>query len=598
MSVNLLRNSKVFFTTHVELTDPDRGKIRFGGHNIGGTQTTFEIQVLDDLSFNQTTAVETIAVNEAGTKPIRGQRQFNTALNPVDFNFSTYLRPAKVGSIGGVVAKISASTNLGVGAATNFRGWDTGKTGGIPDTWGSTLQDAYNLHNGTAAGQAISTNYGPRTTVEVALPNVTGAKPLILAPIFGTAQFLPGTTAPNPTFEKLLGFRIVDGGEGYSAGATLTVDVFDPDFAPETGETITISIDAVGGATPVTAGQKISCEERHLWNAMFSPDQPYTVATSFTNGVGQTDGAFKEADPYVRGNPATVELIKSNSHQLQRFGMIVVFDQNTFLLDDCSLTQASIDFGIDQIATIQWSGQARAVRRCISPTMDFTTGTFGTPIGGVPPGQNTISGFFSKKITEGAPFIANKLSTVTLSEHIGEVSTAATRSFISNATMPSPKHYTIPITAGNITLQNNITYLTPAYMGAVNQAVTYFTGSRNVTGSLTAYLRSGSGALGTAGPNYAELTAANNFTANLFSDLVDKVNTDSDPEFALQIEIGGRTNDTRVELAMPAVVLTIPTINAESVITSAINFTAQGSDSANKIFDILKDNEITIKYFV
>jgi hypothetical protein len=51
---------------------------------------------------------------------------------------------------------------------------------------------------------------------------------------------------------------------------------------------------------------------------------------------------------------------------------------------------------------------------------------------------------------------------------------------------------------------------------------------------------------------------------------------------------------------MPAVVLTIPTINAESVITSAINFTAQGSDqqALNKTFDILKDNEIMIKYFV
>ena len=126
-------------------------------------------------------------------------------------------------------------------------------------------------------------------------------------------------------------------------------------------------------------------------------------------------------------------------------------------------------------------------------------------------------------------------------------------------------------------------------MGAVNQAVTYFTGSRNVTGSLTAYLRSGSG-VGTS--------AANNYTANLFSDLVTKVNTDSDPQFALQVEIGGRDNQTKVELAMPAVVLTIPTVNAESVITSAINFTAQGSNQTTKLFDILENNEIMIKYFV
>ena len=181
MSVNLLRNSKVFFTTNVELTDPNRGKINLGSHT---QNTTFEIQVLDDLSFNQTTAVETIAVNEAGTTPIRGQRQFNTALNPVDFNFSTYLRPAKVGTIGGTVTKISAVTTTGYVSAgtpaTAFASWDT-----AVDTWDATKQATYNAFDGVTAGQAISTNFGPNTTVEVALQNPNG-KPLILVPIFGT----------------------------------------------------------------------------------------------------------------------------------------------------------------------------------------------------------------------------------------------------------------------------------------------------------------------------------------------------------------------------------------------------------------------------
>ena len=586
MSVNLLRNSKVFFTTNVELTDPNRGKINLGGHT---QNTTFEIQVLDDLSFNQTTAVETIAVNEAGTTPIRGQRQFNTALNPVDFNFSTYLRPAKVGTIGGVVTKISASTTTGYVSAgtpaTAFASWDT-----AVDTWDATKQATYNAFDGVTAGQAISANFGPNTTVEVALQNTNG-KPLILAPIFGTAptKLVGATTVANDTYNRLIGFRIVNGGEGYSAGP-LVVDIFDPDSGAEAPEQITVTIDTASAAG---SGYKTTCEEALLWNAMFSPDQPYTNAASFTNNVNDTDGAFKEVLTYTSGHPAVAMLNKSNSHQLKRFGMIVVFDQNTFLLDDCSLTQASIDFGIDQIATIQWSGQARAIRRIVSPTMAFPisggvtvsagTGTFSAPLAG----GTSLSGDFRGKITD-APFIANKLSTVTLSEEIGGFGTAPTYTFAGSAT-PGAKSYTIPLTAGNITLQNNITYLTPAYMGAVHQAVTYFTGSRNISGSLTAYLRSGSGA-GTA--------AANNYTANLFSDLVAKVNTDSDPQFALQVEIGGRTNQTKVELAMPAVVLTIPTVNAESVITSAINFTAQGSDQTNKLFDILQDNEIMVKYFV
>ena len=98
MSVNLLRNSKVYFTTNVETTAPNIGKIRPNGFlaatpGTAGTGNIWEIQVLDDLSFSQTTAVETIAVNETGDAPIRGQRTFNTALNPVDFNFTTYMRP-------------------------------------------------------------------------------------------------------------------------------------------------------------------------------------------------------------------------------------------------------------------------------------------------------------------------------------------------------------------------------------------------------------------------------------------------------------------------------------------------------------------------
>jgi hypothetical protein len=586
MSVNLLRNSKVFFTTNVDLKDPDRGKIELIGHSM---LTTKEIQVLDDLSFTQTTAVETIAVNEAGTTPIRGQRQFNTALNPVDFNFSTYLRPAKEKKLAGTVTQITAQTTVALGGGTKtFRTWSA------TDVLTASLQDTYNQLT-TSSTFAISSSFGKDTTVQVALPLVGSgviARPLILAPIFGTDPVY------TDTFEKLVGFRIVDGGAGYSSGAAV-VNIFDPDAASEGTEVISINI---GPVTPPSTAVGTSCEEADLWNAMFSKDETGVINQSLlTNGIDDSNGAFKTVAVNDPSRPAVVKLENSNSHQLKRFGIIVVFDQNTFLLDDCSLTQASIDFGIDQIATIQWSGQARAIRRIDSPkvTIPLTgsivesggEGQFDPPGGGR---SSPLTGKFKGKITD-APFIANKLSTVTLHTEIGKIGPAPNYNFIKN-TSPSTKTFTIPLTAGNIMLQNNITYLTPAYMGAVNQPVTYFTGSRNVTGTLTAYLRTGVG----TGAGTGDGTPGNPllFSSNLFSDLVAKVNTDSDPQFALQIEIGGRDNPTRVELAMPAVVLTIPTINAESVITTAINFTAQGSDPNTQIFDILQDNEIMIKYFV
>ena len=496
MSINLLRNSKVYFTTNVGTADPNVGVINYDSAFSAASVNTWEIQVLDDLSFNQTTAVETIAVNETGTAPIRGQRSFNTALNPVDFNFTTYMRP-KDQNIGGAITGISVT------------------------------------FNGTAIGTGNpATSYGPRTRITCALPSAAAtARAAQLYPMFGAT----GTATAN----QLVGIGIADGGAGYSTGA-LTFNIFDPDSTSESG-TIAINIDTVAGS----AATKIVAEESVLWNAMFSDAALGSGGSTAWSETGSGGS-----------NPAICTLNNSNKHQMQRFGLIVIFDQNVFLLDDCSLNTATIDFGIDAIASIQWSGQARAVRRYTYS--DWVTTTSWSTSSYVP-------------AIKDAPFIANKLSTVTLKAGIGSMGTLPA----------SGSTYVMPLTGGSITLTNNITYLTPAYMASVNQPITYFTGSRSITGSLSAYLRTGSG--------------GTKYSADLFSDLVGQVTTDSDPEFYLQVEIGGTGSSTKVELEMPGVVLTIPTVNAESVITTTVNFTAQGT--ASNAFDIIQDNEIRLKYY-
>ena len=53
------------------------------------------------------------------------------------------------------------------------------------------------------------------------------------------------------------------------------------------------------------------------------------------------------------------------------------------------------------------------------------------------------------------------------------------------------KHsYAVAITAGNITISNNITFLTPEELGRVNQPIEHVTGTRTVTGNFTCYLGS------------------------------------------------------------------------------------------------------------
>jgi hypothetical protein len=145
--------------------------------------------------------------------------------------------------------------------------------------------------------------------------------------------------------------------------------------------------------------------------------------------------------------------------------------------------------------------------------------------------------------------------------------------------------YNIPITGGSITINNNITYITPAILGVINQPITYYTGTRAITGSLTAYLRTGT----------------DKETGELLADMLDQVSTAIEPMFALKINIGGASNAVKVVLDMPAVTIGVPAVSVEQVISTSINFTAQGfvpnATAANSVFDLTKPSDIAIRYY-
>ncbi len=171
-----------------------------------------------------------------------------------------------------------------------------------------------------------------------------------------------------------------------------------------------------------------------------------------------------------------------------------------------------------------------------------------------------------------ARFIANKLSTMTL--------TAAGFGGVSAGS------YTIALTGGNLTINNNLTYLTPANLGVVNKPITYFTGTRSVTANVTAYLKTG-------------LTGGNKQGAGLLNDLLTASGSSTENKFSSVISLGGASNDTRLDLDMPTVQLTIPSITSEQIISTSITMTAQGSTTgaAGGSYDLEGKNEISIKYY-
>lgn len=392
MALNLVRNSRVYFTTNLDSTD----KVATTGFL---ATNTYEIQVLDGFTFSQNTNSDTVTTSEAGIAPVRGQRSFNTSLAPVDFSFSTYLRPS-----------------------------------------------------------------------------------------------------------------------------------FD---------------DAVGA-------QKVVCEESVLWNAISG------VAAIGNAGAGWT-----------AGNASTVSFANSNAHQLQKFGLIFIVDQVAYAVDNCSLNQVTIDFGLDAIATGAWTGQGTTLRK-LGDGVTSVSGTFGAG----------LTGSYKVKDTE-AKFITNKLSTVTLTL-VKELKNAA------GATVAAANSaYNVALTGGSITINNNITYITPANLGTVNLPAVYYTGTRAVSGTINAYLKTGS--------TGADSTS----TGKLLANMLEAAAVTIEPMFTLSIAIGGASNTLKIEANIPSAVLTVPTVDVQQVVSTAINFTAQGSTGTGTgtIYDLTATNDITVKYY-
>lgn len=476
---NLVRNSRVFFTTNVNAAgkvgrnDADNADVAFTAAN------SQEIQVLDGFSFSQGTNADTITISEAGDMPTRGQRSFNTSLNNVEFSFSTYMRPRF--ATPNVKAEESHLWNALLGS-------DNIATAEITSAGAFT----YNAGVLTLTGTGYTYKVGEVYTVK----GVVG---------LGASQF---NTAVKVT----------------SASATVVNLTY----------LITPTAAYVAGNF-VIGTVKFS---KTAWN-----EYP-----AITADVGGIITAYSEATSAL-----------SNKNQLVKFGMVMTIDGVTYVIDNCALDQAVIDFGLDGIAMVAWTGKGTALRQLSSNIVYTGAATPVLSIGatGTITGKNTTAGF-----------ITNKLSTVTLKSNIGGVAGTA---------------YTLALTGGSITIANNISYITPAVIGVVNSPIAYYTGARSITGSLTAYLRTGT-----------------NNTADLLNTMLNNASTSVDPKFKLQVEIGGVAATTRIEVQMDGAMLQIPTVDAQAVMSTTINFTAQGSDSAQSAtagYDIENTNDLEIRYF-
>ena len=303
-------------------------------------------------------------------------------------------------------------------------------------------------------------------------------------------------------------------------------------------------------------------------NAHFAVEGPLWAAmgaTDYDKAVG--------GDAFGGTSSQVFDFANSNNVQVGAFNMYFVLgaakDSTSALyttgtdgvtiykLADCSVGSASMDFDIEGIAQVGWSGNGKTIEEAAS----LNTEASGT----------TAKGLIREGVDTTSNFIRQKLTDLSLTYDASEVSGAVGSLGSSDTT------FAVTLTGGNITIENNNTYLTPETIGTVNLPLGHVTGTRSVSGNFTCYL---------------------NDVANGSLDLFEKLQESRGVitnAFAMTFSIGGSSNTPRVAVTLPKAHLELPTHDLSDVISVDVAFHGLSSDLSSATA-ANATNEVSVTY--
>lgn len=439
--------------------------------------TFWEIPVLDGFSFSQATNATEVTLSEmdnATTGSRRGRRIFNDSYAPAEWSFSTYVRPYK--SVGTTaVGALRAATGEYSSDATAAQHHAVEEP-----LWASLVAgSAVTYANGDYSGNLVSD--GTKLAIDFASSNASALKTFDLF-------FILGAGSDD-------GSRTVTTATGAGSGAS------DADVVP------------------VTQLSGIAVGDVASWTISSVTRTAVVTAVSAASGAGNV----------TLGDAAT-GIVNTTSITFSR--------QIAYKLENCVVNEAALDFEIDGIATIGWSGMGKIIKETTPPFITSLSGS-------------------EKYISEGtlstSNFIRNRLTTLAIT-----------------STSPTTETYSATLTGGNITISNNITFLTPETLGSVNQPLAHVTGSRTIGGNFTCYLNTG-----------------DDGSADLFQDLLDATTTVTN-NFSLTFTVGGSAAPN-LKLTMPTCHLELPAHSIDDVISMDTTFSALPST-------ISGTDEVSIEY--
>jgi hypothetical protein len=444
--------------------------------------------------------------------------------------------------------------------------------------------------------------------------------------VYVSSQSVLGSCTNLNTWE----IKVLDGYNFSQATTTEDITISEAGVAPTRGQktfnvaveppevTMSTYIRPYDNGTPL-----VDAPERILWASL--------AGSAFVidgNGdmVVTTPGNGSAIEQTV--SQMNIDFEESDSNELAKLTIWFHLENSTYRVDNVNLSSAEIDFAIDDIATIAWSGMGTAVTELSAADhATIAAWTAGTDYVAVPASTSDS-------------FLRNKLSTMTLQNTEVEATALITalsatsgttntitdtgETFITDAIMavgdyvrysddafatwetrviasftedtitiegtfdttPSTgqyeiyaaadlagQNYTIAITGGSLTIENNMNFLTPEELGVVNQPLPGFAETRAVSGSITAYLDTGF---------YG--------TAALLADLLENINSVTN-SYNFVLSVGGAASTKRVDLTLGTAQIAIPTINVEDVIATEITFSGQGSAGL-----IENQDELTVTY--
>jgi hypothetical protein len=295
------------------------------------------------------------------------------------------------------------------------------------------------------------------------------------------------------------------------------------------------------GAADTVAGNVHAVEEA-LWAIMAGP--AYYEGSTFKTATGGTAYFTQGTDSVTIDFNQSNRSILGEAHTTPPSLIFRVGDANYkyYELTGVVVNEATANFEIDGIASIEWSGMGAQLQETTAPTATVF-----------------------EAITDTGNFIRNRLTQMTIVPNMA--------SGIYNTADVETAGYNITLTGGSITISNNMSFITPEELGLVNYPIGHVTGTRSISGSFMCYLVYDGGATDNSSDFWEDMSGLTSIVTH---------------NFDLTFTVGGN-NYPALEFNFPQAHVEIPTHSIEDVISLETNFNALPTS-------LDETNELTITY--